>query len=262
MTYETSPKEHNLDLNTFAQALFPTLVITTKTRGNYQSAYRVNLQQKFGSKEINEITKSDLVDALSLLPPQTRYQTLMVLRVIYREALERELVDTNIAASIKIPKIQVKPQKFLTWEELEKLDFGKQTTRIRFLALHGLRYGEAAALKPEDIHDGFVHITKSKHVATKSVAGVRKVPLLSQFEPFANNQQSIAAALKPYGVTVHSLRKTYAYTLKSAQIHVTTAAKLMGHSNPMMTLKIYTQVRDDEAGLAGIAIKEFIKGAA
>ena len=36
----------------------------------------------------------------------------------------------------------------------------------------------------------------------------------------------------------------------------------MGHSNPMMTLKIYTQVRDDEAGLAGDALKEFIKGAA
>lgn len=186
----------------------------------------------------------------------------MVLRVIYREALERELVETNIAATIKIPKIQVKPQKFLTWEELEKLDFGKQTRRIRFLALHGLRYGEAAALTEDDIHDGFVHITKSKHGATKSAAGVRKVPLLSPFEPFANHQQSIAAALKPYGVTVHSLRKTYAYTLKSAQIHVTTAAKLMGHSNPMMTLKIYTQVRDDEAGLAGVALKEFIKGAA
>lgn len=186
----------------------------------------------------------------------------MVLRVIYREALERELVASNIAAGIKIPKIQVKPQKFLTWEELEKLDFGKQTRRIRFLALHGLRYGEAAALTEDDIHDGFVHITKSKHGATKSAAGVRKVPLLSPFEPFANHQQSIAAALKPYGVTVHSLRKSYAYTLKSAQIHVTTAAKLMGHSNPMMTLKIYTQVRDDEAGLAGIAIKEFIKGAA
>lgn len=42
------------------------------------------------------------------------------------------------------------------------------------------------------------------------------------------------SALKPYGVTVHSFRKTYACTLKSAGIHVTTAAKLMGHSNPTL----------------------------
>ena len=251
-----------MDLNTFAQAVFPTLAITTKTRANYQGAYKVNIQGKLGSKQISEIAKFELVDALSLLPPQTRYQTLMVLRVIYREALERELVPSNIAAGIKIPKIQVKPQKFLTWEELERIDFRRQTTRIRFLALHGLRYGEAAALRAEDIYEGFVHITKSKYGATKSAAGVRKVPLLSEFEPFANHQQSIAAALKPYGVTVHSLRKSYAYTLKSAQIHVTTAAKLMGHANPMMTLKIYTQVRDDETGLAGVALKKFIEGVA
>ena len=76
--------------------------------------------------------------------------------------------------------------------------------------------------------------------------------------PFARNQKTIAKALKPYGVTVHSLRKTYAYTLKSAGIHVTTAAKLMEHSNPMMTLKLYTQVKDDETALAGIELAKYI----
>ena len=56
----------------------------------------------------------------------------------------------------------------------------------------------------------------------------------------------------------HALTNSYGYTLKSAGIHVTTAAKLMAHSNPMMTLKVYTQVKDDEAGLAGVAISKFI----
>ncbi len=71
---------------------------------------------------------------------------------------------------------------------------------------------------------------------------------------FARNQKTIAKALKPYGVIVHSLRKTYAYTLKSAGIHVTTAAKLMGHSNLMMTLKVSTQVKDYETHLAGLSL--------
>jgi len=252
------PKEYNMDLNTFTQALMPTLAITTKTRQNYESAYRCNIGPKVGSKELNQISKSELVEALALLPPQTRYQALMVLRVIFREALERELVEVNIAASIKAPKIQVKHQKFLTWQEVQEINFGRQSARIHFLALHGLRFGEAAALTSADVYGGFVHITKSKHGATKTQAGVRKVPLLCEFVPFSLHQKSIALALKPYGVTVHSLRKTYAYTLKSAGIHVTTAAKLMGHSNPMMTLRIYTQVRDDEAGLAGISLAKYI----
>ena len=245
-------------LGSFTDYLLPTLAITHKTRKNYESSFNVNIRPYLGAKQLCDITKNDLVEALAPLPPQTRYATLMILRVIYREALQRELVEVNIAASIKTPKVQVKAQKFLTWEEVDQIGFGAQTERIRFLALHGLRYGEAAALTPADIHDGFVHITKSKYGATKTAAGVRRVPLLGEFVPFAKNQKSIAKALRPYGVTVHSLRKTYAYTLKSAGIHVTTAAKLMGHSNPMMTLKIYTQVRDDEAGLAGIEIAKYL----
>lgn len=247
-----------MKVDTFTASLWPTLAITNISRKNYEGAYRRYLAPQIGLKEILDVSKNDLVTALSTLPPQTRYQTLMTARVIWREALERELVDISPAASIKTPKIAVKQQKFLTWEELVDIDFGTQTKRIRFLALHGLRYGEAAALTSEDIYDDIVHITKSRHGLTKTNSGVRNVPLLCEFVPFAQSQKSIALALKPFGVTVHSLRKTYAYTLKGARIHVTTAAKLMGHSNPMMTLKIYTQVRDEEVGQSGIALSEYI----
>jgi len=243
----------------FTDYLMPLLSITAKTRKSYWGAINFNVRPQLGDKTLSSISKMDLVEALAILSPPTKYQTLMALRVIYREALERELVERNIAKEIRAPKVFVKQQKFLTWEQLEQIDFGRQTKRIRFLALHGLRYGEAAALTEQDIHGGFVHITKSKYGATKTPAGVRKVPLLSDFQPFARNQNCIARALKRYEVNVHSLRKTYAYTLKSAGIHVTTAAKLMGHSNPMMTLKVYTQVKDDETGAAGVAIASYIR---
>jgi integrase len=68
----------------------------------------------------------------------------------------------------------------------------------------------------------------------------------------------VVPRLSPHGVTAHSLRKTYAYTLKSSQIHVTTAAKMMGHSNPLVTLKIYTLVLDDEIAKSAIAMEAFI----
>ena len=250
-----------MNVDTFTASLWPTLALTKVSRKNYEGAYRRYLSPQVGQKEIAEVSKNDLVTALATLPPQTKYQTLMTARVIWREALERELVITSPAATIKTPKITVKQQKFLTWEELQRIDFGTQTKRIRFLALHGLRYGEAAALNENDVYDGVVHITKSRHGLTKTTSGVRNVPHLCEYVPFAQCQKSVAQALRPYGVTVHSLRRTYAYTLKSARIHVTTAAKLMGHSNPMMTLKIYTQVRDEEVGQSGIALSEYINTA-
>jgi integrase len=42
-------------------------------------------------------------------------------------------------------------------------------------------------------------------------------------------------------------------------VHVTTAAKFMGHSNPLVTLKIYTLVRDDEINLVGDELRKSLK---
>ena len=60
------------------------------------------------------------------------------------------------------------------------------------------------------------------------------------------------------GVTIHSLRKTYAYFLKSNQVHVTAAAIFLGHSNPLVTLKIYTLVRDEEIDEIGQALRKLV----
>jgi integrase len=59
-------------------------------------------------------------------------------------------------------------------------------------------------------------------------------------------------------VTVHSFRRTYAYLLKTQGIHVTTAQKLLGHSDPLMTLKVYTSVLDSEIDDAGHKLLNFI----
>ena len=247
-----------MNVNTFVNALWSQLEITQKTLANYQGAYLRNLEPVIGLLDLSDVTKNILITALATLPSQTRYQTFMVARVIFREAVERELLVASPAETMKTPKVSVKPQKFLTWEELREIDFGFHTKRIHFLALHGLRYGEAVALTESDIIDGRVHITKSKYGATKTKSGVRSVPLMCEFVEFPQFQDRIAKALRPYGVTVHSLRKTYAYMLKQANVHVTTAAKLLGHSNPLVTMKIYTQVLDDETSKAGVEMLKYL----
>ena len=245
--------------DTFVEQVIPNLDLRLKTKKNYLGAYRKNLRAAIGFKDISQVTKAEIMTCLDPLPPQTRYQTLMMARRVFGEAVERGLIIESPAKTIKAPRIVVRDQKFLTWDELRKIDFGKQAKRIRFLALHGLRFGEAAALTQDDIRDGFIYVSKSKHGLTKSRAGMRKIPLVSEFVGFPQHQGSIAAALKPYGVTVHSLRKTYAHTLKSANVHVTVASRLMGHSNTSITLNIYTKVKDDEIEKSGTAISDYIK---
>jgi integrase len=197
-------------------------------------------------KDLAEISKKDFLDVFAPLAAPNYFQTLMATRVIYREALNREIVSVSPVATITAPKSRPKAQKFLTWEEVSQTDFGKFDLHIKFLALHGPRWGEAVALRESDIYDDKVHINKSMYGPTKTPSGVREVPYFGYFMQFPKTRVAISKTLAEYGVTIHSLRKTYAYFLKINDVHVTTAAKLLGHSDPMVTLKIYTLVRDTE----------------
>ena len=246
-------------LDDFAAYCWTFLPVTKKTISNYKGAYNRNVSPKLGMRDLAEISKKDFLDVFAPLAAPNYFQTLMATRVIYREALNREIVSVSPVATITAPKSRPKAQKFLTWEEVSQTDFGKFDSHIKFLALHGPRWGEAVALRESDIYDEKVHINKSMYGLTKTPSGVREVPYFGYFKPFPKTRVGIARALAEFGVTIHSLRKTYAYFLKINDVHVTTAAKFLGHSDPMVTLKIYTMVRDNEINDIGVRLKEVLR---
>ena len=247
-----------MKLNEFAPATFSTLPIRHKTLTTYRSIYRCHIEKAIGNLDLTEVKRTHIQAIIAPLPPQTSQTTLAVLKSIYREALAQELVEHSPAHGVKGQKVIVGPRKFLTWEEIDKRRFGKYTTQIRFLALHGLRWSEAVALTHDDIRDGRIHITKSVHGQTKSRAGVRVVPLISEFKKFPATRRPLRRVLTPHGITIHSLRHTYAYLLKTKGVHVTTAQRLLGHSDPKITLAIYTQVLDTEIDDTGDMLRSFI----
>ena len=247
-------------LSTLATLVIPILPITKKTRSNYQGSYNRYLAPSLGHKDILLITADDVLLAIKDAPPQSAYQALMVGKSLLREAKSRNLISIVVTDSCKLPTITVGQSRFLTWDQLNEINLEKYSEQIKFLALHGLRWGEAVALRQEDIYDGLVHINKSVHGATKTKAGVRVVPYVGHFKKFPKTRKPLAKILNAHGVNIHSLRKTYAYVLKSNGVHVTTAQRLMGHASPMVTLGIYTAVLDDEIISTGkILIDKYIK---
>ncbi len=244
-----------MDLNHLSAIVIATLPIRKKTLATYRSMYRVHIQSQLGGKELEAINRSDIKTLIVGLPPQTAMMTLAVIKVLFREALEHGYIEKSPVHGVRGPKVMVRPRKFLTWDELEKINFVKYTKQVRFLALHGLRWGEAVALTNDDIRDGKIFVTKSIHGATKSRAGMRVIPLVSEFVPLPRHPRTLRKALAPHGITIHSLRHTYAYILKRQGIHVTTAQRLLGHSDPKVTLAVYTQVLDSEIDEAGDVLK-------
>ena len=248
-----------MKLNEAFDFLSPKLVVSKKTLKNYQGAYKRYLAPTLGCKEICAIEADDLMAAIKSAPPQSAYQAMMVAKTIMREAKARGIIDEVKINNCRSPRIHVKPGKFLTWKQIENLPPNKYSEQIKFLSLHGLRWGEAVVLTEADIYDGLVHIDKSIHGPTKTAAGNRVVPYLGYFKPLPKTRKPLAKVLNAQGVNIHSLRKSYAYILKSNNVHVTTAQRLMGHASPMVTLGIYTLVLDDEIRNTGeILSKIFI----
>ncbi len=250
-----------MTLDEFAKEVFATLNVRAKTFATYRSMYKCHISPSIGALDLSLIGRSDIKKAIWGLPPQTGQMTLAVIKLLFREAMELELIEKSPVHGIKNPKVIVKSRKFFTWEELQAMNFGKYDHHIKFLALHGLRWGEAVALTHEDVRDGKIYVNKSVHGATKSRAGVRVVPLIGEFIPFPRHPRTLRKALVPYGVTIHSLRHTYAYILKKQGIHVTTAQRLLGHSDPKITLSIYTRVLDNEIDDAGSVLTLMVKKA-
>ena len=98
-------------------------------------------------------------------------------------------------------------------------------------------------------------ITKSVYGEVKRKTSIRKVPYLGYWEVLPRTYKPVRLAANKHGLTVHSFRRTYAYLLKSEGVHVTTAQKLLGHADPILTLKIYTSVLDDEIENVGHILK-------
>ncbi len=242
----------------FAEQTMLNLPVRKKTQATYQSMLRLHVYPTIAHREIAELKRLDIQRCIQGLPPQTAAMTLAVIKTIFREALAHDVIDASPAHGVSGPRIIVQPREFLTWDEISKSSFGDYTAHIRFLALHGLRWSEAVALTYEDIHDDRVWINKSIHGQTKSKAGVRSVPLVSPFKEFPRSPKTLRKVLKPYGVDIHSLRHTYAYLLKQQGVHVTTAQRLLGHSDPRVTMGIYTQVLDTEIDDVGTLLSNAV----
>jgi integrase len=247
-----------MKLNEWVETYWEIINIKPQTVANYKGLYRRNLAPFIGECEVDDVSPIELQMILLKLSPYNSRYTLMVAKSIYREALMYKVAKVNPTIGLRTPRINKQPKKFLTWEQVNALDWGRYNNQIRFLALHGLRWSEAAALTENDIQGGFVWVSKSVHGDVKSESSNRKVPYLGFFEKFPASYKTLRLAANRHGVTVHSFRRTFAYLLKTQNIHVTTAQKLLGHSDPILTLKVYTSVLDSEIDEVGSRLEKYL----
>lgn len=124
---------------------------------SYESAWRVHVAPRWATIPIAGIRYSDVQAWISELSGKrgaalvaTVYS---VLARIFDDAVRDRMLTSNPARGVKLPKRPPRRNVYLTALQLQKLadESGRYRSLVLLLGVGGLRWGEAAALRPSDI---------------------------------------------------------------------------------------------------------------
>ena len=242
-------------VNKWGEIVWTVLNVRPKTLYDHKRLYIKHINTIVSQSDLDGVDLVVLQSKLVELPPQTSRHILMVVRVLWREAMNYGETKTNSIANLKAPNIQFKEKNLFAWGEVNALDWGRYNNQIRFLALHGLRWSEAAAIKEDDIHDGFVWISESIYGEVKSETGIRKVPYFGYWEILPKSYKPKRLAANKHDVSVHNFRRTYAYLLKNTRNSCNYCAKAFRALRFHGDSKYLTSVLDNEVEDAGLLLR-------
>jgi len=158
----------------------------------YEQALRLRVLPELGGKRLREITRADLQKFVGKISgngrkPSTVRNTLLPVRVIFRDALAEGEVHDNPTADLRLPAAHGKPERITTRTGARALiDVAPGAHRALWAtALYaGLRLGELRALRWGDLDFKAARINVQRswdaregEITPKSAAGTRTVPM-------------------------------------------------------------------------------------
>jgi integrase len=214
-------------------------------------------------------------------------QAKRVVSAVLSQALSDGLIGRNPAATVKVPKTQERQPRFLSAEQVTdlaetcELRMDGAGVLVKLLSYAGLRWGEAVALRPENV-DALrrrVHVRESATLVNgELVWGTPKshrartiviprflvdelAPLLDGDGPIFTSPtgaalrspnflrrvwQPAAAECDLAYLVPHDLRHTAASLAISAGASVKAVQRMLGHGSAQITLDRYSHLFDDD----------------
>ena len=256
-----------------------------------------------GDLSLSELTPAGLRRAFykSNLSHSVINRTISAFKTFCSWCVDMEYLQNNPAQNIKPMKIdeaEKDPEELYLEPDrlrdlLKSLD-GMPYYMTRFLALTGMRIGEASALTPEDIGDRYISITKAYSEMTneitkpKNKSSIRNVFIQPELRTFLNEflkwrrldimaygirpktlfysrsgaiyrEQYFDRVINKYGAHPHLLRHTHVALLAEKGISLDAIARRIGHKGTGTTKAVYYHVtrkqkQKDEDAMAKIQI--------
>lgn len=224
-------------------------------------------------KLINKQKEKGLTDTIR--------KTAQIIHACLEFGVNNDYIYKNTADKVSVPKFHSKEKVVLTRDE--RLIVEKSKSKYRnlfvFIMYTGLRKGEVAALKWEDIDfdkgviavDEAISYVKNKGTIKNTKSGkVRYVPILTKTKEILEEQPRmsefvfykqdhthlsdsafdwyLSTILSDTGLnfTLHQLRHTFCTILYYSGISLKEAQRIMGHASVETTLRIYTHLDEQE----------------
>ena len=220
-----------------------------------------------------------------LAPATVRYVHRVLSLALAYAVLDGRLAR-NPAEGVPLPRAKSRPKRFLTHVEVERLadECARYSTLVYVLGYTGLRWGEVAALHVADldlmrrriaVHRAMAEVGGKAIVGTPKDHERRDVPvpaflvdelarLVAGRAPDAlvfpapgggflrngnfrrNDFDAAAERAGVHDVTPHGLRHTAASLAHQAGASVVTISRMLGHSSPLVTMKVYSHWYEDD----------------
>jgi integrase len=237
---------------------------------------RINMIKRFvsalGSIPFDRVsptmTEQTIISITKGLSPARFNSYLQLLHRVFQYAIEIEILEKN-PVKMKSAKADIRKRFLSEGERKALIDSCKKSRSPRLLTmvyislLAGLRINEVRSLKPEDIRDGCIYISAGN---AKTKQG-REIPMNEELTAVMNKatfdynhkiETSFENAVKRAGLTdvhFHDLRRTFGSMLAQAGVPIFDIAKLMGHSDIRITMKVYAHLLPENLKSAVSKIK-------
>lgn len=283
------PAAGKVSLRVYASTWIAGRTLKPKTRAGYQSLLVSRILPVFGDVELIRINRDEvrtwvagMVD--EGLSASRVKQARALLAEILGQAVDDGVLGRNPAAGVSTPQKKPRRQRYLTPDQVERLaeacELRQDTagTLVRFLAWSGLRWGEAVALRWENVNVVRRRVqvrTSATEVGGKLIFGEPKthehrtvvVPrfVFGGLTPdgglvftaprggplrtanFRRNVWLSAVTECRLGdLVVHDLRDTAASQAIASGASIKAVQRMLGHASAAMTLDVYGGLYDDD----------------
>lgn len=265
-----------------------------------ESAWRVHVQPQWGRWQVAKVSVPDIETWIAQMVRDGRGATTVlrahgVLSGIMTDAVKARRLASNPARGVEgLPRKTTRRHVYLSADDVHRLaaESGEYRPLVYVLALCGLRWGEAIALRVGDVEflkrrltvaDNAVQLGVDHAVGQTKGRKIRSVPVpsfvLDELAPLCADKvaddlvfpgpdgkylprpkstrgwfESAVKRAKVQRITPHDLRHTAASLAISAGVNVLALQRMLGHKSAKVTLDTYADLFDTDLDAVAVTL--------